>query len=386
MPRQVVTVHGIDTDGSWQDQIEAVLAPHFESVKIKHDHYRHFGAVRLSLGSVWLVLPAVCLSLWWAAEVLFFRRLPMALTAMFLLSALAVSGLLIARRRRSRALNEFKARLDSRVGFAGSPHLIAHSFGTFLAANSLVKFPSLRFDRVIFAGCVLPRGFAWTRALNANPGAFNQLRNEVAAKDWVPRGADLARLFLPGFGSAGSAGFFERPGVVHTVDTPHQSCGRCSAGSDRAKIHNIVHQQYAHSDHFVGVGHAESWLPYLWGIDPWEFGFLMEMCVLAAGLEEENDLVPLEIVERELRERPWKWAGMPLEDFVWRQFKATTGTAIQDEYFASLVSRAIRVFWHAVRTAQQEQRKATKNPAIAKRLHPRFAVCAAVSSILEAES
>jgi hypothetical protein len=358
MPKQVVTVHGIDTEGSWQDRIEAVLAPHFECVKIKHGGYRRFGALRLSFGSVWLALPALVLLLWCDAELLFFRRHAMALVAMSLLLAVAVSGLLLANRTRSGALNDFKEQLDSQVTFAGSPHLIAHSFGTFLAGNGVAKFPSLRFDRVVFAGCILPRGFAWTRALKANPKAFNQLRNEVAARDWVPVSADVARfLLLPGFGSAGALGFFDQQGLVHTVDTPNQACGRCASCSDGAKIHNVVFLEYAHSDHFVGVGHAESWLPYLWGIDPWEFGFLMEMCVLAADLEEENDLASLEIVERELRERPWKWAGMPLEEFVWRQVEAATGAAVRDEYFASLVSRTVRVFWHAVRWPNRSSAK-----------------------------
>jgi pimeloyl-ACP methyl ester carboxylesterase len=388
MPKHVVTVHGIDTDGSWQDRVEAVLTPHFECVKIRHEDYRRFGAIRLSFGSAWLALFAVGLSLLCVVAQLFFCSRILALCAISLLLAVVAFGVVLAKRKRSSALNEFKEQVDSRVAFAIAPHLIAHSFGTFLAGNSLLKFPSLRFDRVVFAGCVLPRSYAWTRVLAANPNAFNQLRNEVAARDWVPLGADVLRfLLVPGFGSAGALGFSEQPGVVHTVGVPNQTCGQCARLSDGTKIHNVVFAEYAHSDHFVGLGHAESWLPYLWGIDPSEFSLLMEMCVLAVDLEERNDLVSLEIVESELRERPWKWAaGMALEEFVWRQVEAMSGTAVRDRYFASVVSRAVRLFWHAVRLAQQEQRKATKSAVIVRRLHPRFAVCAAVISVLEGES
>jgi hypothetical protein len=200
-------------------------------------------------------------------------------------------------------------------------------------------------------------------------------------------GAELAKfLLLPGFGSSGAFGFSERSGVVHTVRTPNEPCASCASGSADVTIHNIVFPEYTHSDHFVGVGHTESWLPYLWGIDPGEFSDFVDMCVLAADLEDEKDWVHLEIVESELRERPWKWAGMPLEEFVRRLFEKVTGAESRDHYLDSFVNRAVRVLWHAVRMAQLEQRKAAKNAAIAKRLHPRVATCVAVSLIVEVEN
>ena len=64
MPKQVVLVHGIDTAGNWQDRVEGVLTPHFDCVKIKYRDYRRFGALRLSFGSIRLVLLAAGLLVW----------------------------------------------------------------------------------------------------------------------------------------------------------------------------------------------------------------------------------------------------------------------------------------------------------------------------------
>src|ERR1700690_583033 len=44
---KIVTVHGINTKGEWQDKVEGVLKPHFECVHIRYPHYRHLGASQL---------------------------------------------------------------------------------------------------------------------------------------------------------------------------------------------------------------------------------------------------------------------------------------------------------------------------------------------------
>jgi hypothetical protein len=143
MPRQVVTVHGIDSDGNWQERVEAVLAPHFECIGIKYTNYRRFGALRLSFGSVGLVCLAIILLFCFAFQAVS-GNVVAALALMAAASLVAAFGFLLARWRRSNTLRQFKEQLDQRVEFAGCPHLIAHSFGTFLAGNAVMKFPSLK--------------------------------------------------------------------------------------------------------------------------------------------------------------------------------------------------------------------------------------------------
>src|SRR5271165_4676513 len=41
------------------------------------------------------------------------------------------------------------------------PSIVAHSFGTWIAANAMLKFEDIRVDKLIFAGSVLPRDFDW---------------------------------------------------------------------------------------------------------------------------------------------------------------------------------------------------------------------------------
>lgn len=381
MPKYVVTIHGIDTAGNWQEQVEQVFTPHFECIGIKYPDYRRFGASTLAFGSVWLLWLAVsAIGLSFAAFVL--RHEALAFLGVTCVILVGITSFFLARHKRSLVLNRFKSELDERVPFGASPHLIAHSFGTFLTGRALKKFPNVKLDRVVFTGCVLPRTFDWAAILKLNPRAFAELRNEIAARDWIPRLARFSKfVLLPGFGSAGVLGFHGDVGDVHTVDTPNEGCPSCSTpGARPAKVHNVMLREYAHSDHFVGVGHAESfWLPFFWGISPDEFQDFVEYCVLATSLEEEQDLFNLALVESELRERHWFWAGCTLEVFVERQVCARIGEG--HRRMAGIVSRAVRLTWHAVRDAQREQHKVHKNEAIARRLHPRVAVCAAVSVV-----
>jgi hypothetical protein len=139
MPKRVVTIHGIDTVGSWQEEVERVLTPHFECVHIKYPDYQHFEAVRLVFGSVWLLFLAVtALALCVAGLVLGNEAVVIAALGCLLLAAILT--FLVARRKRSLVLNRFKAELETRAPLGDPPHLVAHS-GTFLAANVLLRFP-----------------------------------------------------------------------------------------------------------------------------------------------------------------------------------------------------------------------------------------------------
>ena len=54
--RQVLLVHGINSNGDWQDAVEHVLDPHFEVVKIRYWQYRWLGAFKLVLEPWALIL------------------------------------------------------------------------------------------------------------------------------------------------------------------------------------------------------------------------------------------------------------------------------------------------------------------------------------------
>lgn len=86
-----------------------------------------------------------------------------------------------------------------------------HSNGTYLLADALANYRSMRIDRIVFAGSVVPRAYDWNGVLSS--GQVAKVRNYVGTTDWVV--ALFPRLFEwwptrwlgNRLGSAGFAGF-----------------------------------------------------------------------------------------------------------------------------------------------------------------------------------
>lgn len=104
--------------------------------------------------------------------------------------------------------------------------LIGHSNGTYLIARALAEYVSLKVDKVVFAGSVVPQNFDWASVANRIKVFQNEnakvVRNYVAADDWVV--ALFPRLFelplLNQFGNEiGSAGF---NGFRGATSGPHE--------------------------------------------------------------------------------------------------------------------------------------------------------------------
>lgn len=90
---------------------------------------------------------------------------------------------------------------------------IGHSNGTYLLAKALELYPGCRFDKVVFAGSVVSRGYPWSQYTSAQPPAdrprVNHVLNFVATGDWVVAFFPKLFQFLGGkdLGSAGHDGF-----------------------------------------------------------------------------------------------------------------------------------------------------------------------------------
>jgi pimeloyl-ACP methyl ester carboxylesterase len=51
------------------------------------------------------------------------------------------------------------------------PSIVAHSLGAYIVGNALLKYPYIRFNKVILCGCILPCDFPWDRlALELSAG------------------------------------------------------------------------------------------------------------------------------------------------------------------------------------------------------------------------
>jgi hypothetical protein len=115
------------------------------------------------------------------------------------------------------------------------PSIVAHSFGTYILGNALLKYDWLRFDKVILCGSILPRDFPWDELLER--GQVQAVRNEYGTEDTPTR---VVRWFVAGTGPSGREGF-----------TPSH------ARFEQERF------EYTHSEYF-DKGHMEAkWLPFL---------------------------------------------------------------------------------------------------------------------------
>jgi len=115
------------------------------------------------------------------------------------------------------------------------PSIIAHSFGTFILGNALVRYPYLRFNKVILCGSILPTSFPWDALLAR--GQVQAVRNEYGAQDSWTR---MVGLFVPGTGASGIQGF------------------ACSADRCEQEQFEFTHSEYFERSHMEG-----RWLPFL---------------------------------------------------------------------------------------------------------------------------
>jgi hypothetical protein len=194
-PELVISSHGIRTRGAWQKAVNSEL----QKQGFRHEllDYGFFSAVQL-------ILP-------WS---------------------------------RARKVDWFLAEYEKLVTEPGIvPSLIAHSFGTYIVARAMEKYPEIRFDRVIFCGSIVRRNFEWESLIGT--GRVGALLNERGGRDvWVK----LAEWIIPDAGASGVAGF---------------SC----SGPD---IYQRLRPRFRHSDYFYPLNYTNNWIPYLLGALPSE--------------------------------------------------------------------------------------------------------------------
>ena len=101
-------------------------------------------------------------------------------------------------------------------------HFVGHSNGTYLLAEALRSYKTMKFDRVCFMGSVVPGSFPWDQF--HDEGRVNYFRNDRGAKDWIvgvfPGMFQLIGKYvkLPIFRDIGDGGFrgFDRSfGINH---------------------------------------------------------------------------------------------------------------------------------------------------------------------------
>jgi pimeloyl-ACP methyl ester carboxylesterase len=378
--RTVLCIHGINTTGKWQEDIKSVLRPFFEPVAIKYRHYRWLGVLKIFL-EPWVALGglAVIFLLQWHGWPPGWP--PWAVVLVGVVISLMLAWVAAPIRRRCALKSVIK---QANLYMAHQkPHIIAHSFGTYLICTALRQYPASRARRVVLLGCVLASRWEWAKLLQLKRDAFHEIRNEWTNSDWVVRLARWVR--IPGFGRAGILRFEGSPDLIHDVTHPTQLCISCETGAiEAALIHNIDCSGLGHSDAFLGPAHAERfWLPYLWGIDPAEYVFLLDLCENASKQEDLGNMPKLAVVEDELLECHWRWTHNPLLTFrqcieeLVRRDPSHIGKSMDE-----LVGRIVHVFWRTVEDARKARAGPNLNEGMMIYLHPLRALVYAVNRIL----
>ena len=96
----------------------------------------------------------------------------------------------------------YETEFPSLQGSLLRPSIIADSFGTYILGNALLRYPYLRFHKVLLCGSILPTTFPWDALLER--GQVQAVRNEYGTEDvWTK----LVDWFVPNTGPSGIVGF-----------------------------------------------------------------------------------------------------------------------------------------------------------------------------------
>jgi pimeloyl-ACP methyl ester carboxylesterase len=335
----VVTIHGVNPDRGWQRMAGRVLEPHFRPVPIEYDEYLGLKGPIKAVFSLWLA-PFVAAGFALAVFMAVRGHWALALAGVGGAVGSFGVGLWVAYKQRQACVDRVKPRLiAATAGDPMEPHVIAHSFGTYLIGTALRKFPDVMVGRVVFFGSVLPRHYDWEKVLAEKSVPFT-VRNETGKRDCVVKLVGLVKCVARDMGDAGLKGFAASDGVVHDQGTVWGACEECAETSDVVPVHNVPLQEFAHSTPVLGPGHAQSlWLPYLWGYTPEEFFWYLRLCRGAAYLRQEHRWGELRRVVRRLHVSVWTWTKpYSLATYVRR----TVEYYLRDGRRAALVRRSDR--------------------------------------------
>jgi hypothetical protein len=270
---------------------------------------------------------------------------------------------------------------------SGSPHVIAHSLGTYLVGRVIKKYVGVTFANVLLVSSVLPRNFPWARIVNDRPRSVRGVRNEYGTSDWVVKAVGHIRWLARDLGPSGDAGFEEVPGLTHTSLNPVASCATC--GNHPVRVHNVPLQDYGHSEVFLGRRHArELWLPFLWGFPADELnGYLENLSSAAEALRDRRWNDAEDIIDP-LYESSFTWThGMMLRDALADIVEARVRLGLHLPNGVSVdqvVSETRLILPFVAADAVAESTSPDPDESVAWALHPNNAMALAVDKVISA--
>ena len=398
--KKIITVHGICTEGKWQDEIKLVLEPHFECCTVSYDYYKSLGFIKIFFSPMVILITMIVLIV-----LAFLGHLH---TRFFFIVCILgiILSLIIAWFRRHLTLNKFQNDVSLLTSEGDTPHhIIAHSFGTYLTGRALIKWDDTSFNHMILVGCVLHHRFRWKKLLADRPEAFVRVRNEVARKDIVARAAFLAQGIVSSLGYSGFSGFVEGDGFIRRMISKLYSIN--SSPTDSVKryqnvkspnhfpmmsrdtiLYNVICKKLGHSDCFISKNYILNyWLPFFFQIDHREFRKFISFCVKLDRFDKAHNNEKFLRIQEQFIDQYWEWAHGTIVDYVVRQISAYLRRKpkwLYPEDITDAIEYSIEEGWRAVAAAQNlplEQRR--QNEIVARKLFPEYAFNTAVHVIME---
>lgn len=386
MPKEVViTIHGVNPDRGWQPAVHDVLKPHFNCLAYDYaDYDTMIGPVR-AVSNIWLLGIAV-VAAFLAIEGLVFGDWRKAAFAALAFALVFPLGLVLGWLRRVASAARLMRYIADQVQ-TGSPHVIAHSLGTYLIGRVIRKYFSVTFAKVLLVSPVLPRDYAWAKIVRQRPRSFRSVRNEFGTSDWVVKAVGRIRWLARDLGTAGDGGFLEVADLVHTSRSPLAACQDCK--TPPVRVHNVPLDEYSHSEVFLGRRHArELWLPFLWGFPADELNDYLEKLRVAAELIRNRRWNEAEEIIDPLLGATFTWTrGMTLRDFmidfveshIRCELQLPAGLSIE-----KVVSEARLGLPIVTADALAESVRPNPDENIAEALHPNNAIARAVRAVIAA--
>jgi pimeloyl-ACP methyl ester carboxylesterase len=154
----------------------------------------------------------------------------------------------------------------------GAPiSVVAHSFGTYLVARAMERFPEVTFDRLVLCGSIVRRDYPWTKVIHESKQVVEVLNDYGRMDLW----AGIVRWFVADAGPSGTKGFTD------------DASGR---------VIQREHAEFSHSDYFYDLNYDKTWIPFLNGLGPaplltsgrqatnWRFRATVILLALLTGL------------------------------------------------------------------------------------------------------
>ena len=142
-------------------------------------------------------------------------------------------------------MDEYTEALARYPGAAADINFIGHSNGCYVLASALAQYRTLRINRAMFAGSVVPRAYDWADRLNREQ--VRSVRNDLGSADWVvgifPRMVELFHdtfSTLIGPSDIGSAGFNGFTAVGGQMQENYFLHGQHGAALQRENVRSIV--------------------------------------------------------------------------------------------------------------------------------------------------